>query len=128
MRQVIRWVLPAVLAANGLFMLLAPVAWYPLVPGVTETGPMNLHFIRDIGAAYLAAAAGLGWWAAEPRRGVVGAYAASVFLGLHMLIHVFDAFTTGHGLGDLVRDFVGVYLLALIPIWIVWRELTRKEA
>lgn len=109
-------------------MLLAPTAWYPLVPGVTETGPLNVHFVRDIGAAYLAAAAGMGWWAVEPRRGVVGAYAAAVFLGLHMVVHVADSFTSGHGLADVVRDFVGVYLLALIPIWIVWRELSRKEA
>lgn len=128
MRHLIRWVLPVLLGATGLFMLFAPDAFYRLVPGVTETGPLNYHFVHDIGSAYLAAAAGLGWWAADPRRGLGGAVAAAVFLGLHMLVHVFDAFSGGHGLADVARDFVGVYLPALITIWIVWRELRRKEA
>lgn len=128
MRQVIRWVLPVLLGATGLFMLFAPDAFYRLVPGVTETGPLNYHFVHDIGSAYLAAAAGLGWWAAEPRRGVAGALAAAVFLGLHMLVHLVDAFSGGHGVADVGRDFVGVYLPALLVIWIVWRALSRKEA
>ncbi len=37
------------LFGNGLFMLVAPSAWYQFVPGVTHTGPFNQHFIRDIG-------------------------------------------------------------------------------
>ena len=37
------------LSANGLFMLVAPMPWYNLVPGVTDTGFFNQHFIRDIG-------------------------------------------------------------------------------
>lgn len=37
------------LSLNGLFMLIEPLAWYKLVPGVTDTGFFNQHFIRDIG-------------------------------------------------------------------------------
>ena len=40
---------------NGLMMLLAGAAWYASVPGVSETGPYNPHFIQDIGAAFLVA-------------------------------------------------------------------------
>ena len=36
--------------------------------GCDETGPLNLHFIRDIGCAYLVAAAGLLWMASRPRE------------------------------------------------------------
>lgn len=126
MRHLIRWILPVLLAANGLFMLLAPAAWYPLVPGVTETGPFNAHFVQDVGTAYLAAAAGLGWWAW--RGGAGGALAAAVFLGVHMLLHIVGAFAGGHGVSDVARDFVGVYAPALIAIWIAWRELARREA
>ena len=64
MRALLRWALPVLLAANGLFMLLAPHAWYPAVPGVTETGPYNPHFVRDIGAAYLAGLAS-GFWSSQ---------------------------------------------------------------
>lgn len=116
MKTIIRWILPVLLAANGLFMLVAPDAWYPAVPGVTETGPFNPHFVRDIGAAYLACAAGLGWWAA--RRGAGAVIPVAVFLGLHMLVHIFDALSGHHAVSDIGRDFVGIYLPALIAIWI----------
>ena len=37
------------LSANGVFMLVAPQVWYDFVPGVTDTGFFNQHFIRGIG-------------------------------------------------------------------------------
>ncbi|HYG28490.1 MAG TPA: hypothetical protein VD906_16510 [Caulobacteraceae bacterium] len=120
----LRWVLPLFFAANGVFMLAAPEPWYGAIPGVTETGPYNPHFIRDIGAAYIAAAAGLGWWAAG--RGIGGAVAAAVFLGLHMFVHLFEALIGHHPASDVGRDFVGVYLPTLIVFWIVWRDWKRE--
>lgn len=124
MRNLIKWILPVLLAANGLAMIFAPLEWYNAVPGVTGTGPFNPHFVPDIGAAYLAAAGGLAWWAAG--RGIGGVVAAAIFLGLHMLVHLFEALTGHHAASDIGRDFVGVYLPALITIWIAWRG--RKEA
>ena len=43
--------------ANGALMLLAPGLWYTMVPGVIDTGPLNQHFIYDIGMAYIASGA-----------------------------------------------------------------------
>ena len=50
------------LAANSLFMLVAPQLWYASVQGVTQTGLFNQHFIRDIGIIqlFLRLAFGLG--------------------------------------------------------------------
>ena len=50
------------LSVNGLFMLVAPLVWYDFVPGVTDTGFFNQHFIRDIGLIqmFLGAAFGIG--------------------------------------------------------------------
>ena len=45
MRKILAWVLGAALAANGLFILGDPAAWYAAVPGVTMTGPLNPHFV-----------------------------------------------------------------------------------
>lgn len=128
MHNLIRWILPVLLGANGLAMLLFAAQWYPAVPGVTETGPFNSHFVRDIGSAYLACAVGLGWWAARRPGGAGAALVAAVFLGLHMLVHVADAMSGHHPGGDIVRDFVGVYVPALATIWIAWRSLKRGEA
>jgi hypothetical protein len=50
------------LFGDGLFMLVVPSAWYHFVPGVTHTGPLNQHFIRDIGLIqmFLGGAYGMG--------------------------------------------------------------------
>ena len=56
-------------AANGLAMLFASLAWYDTVPGVPTTGPFNPHFVKDIGAIYVACALALGWFAWRPRQG-----------------------------------------------------------
>ena len=61
--------LALVLGGNGLAMLFAGFWWYGAVDGVTETGPFNPHFVRDIGMAYLVTAGGLGWYALRPAQG-----------------------------------------------------------
>src|SRR5258708_6884626 len=82
------------MAANGVAMLLAGSAWYAAVPGVSETGPFNPHFVKDIGAAYFAAGVGLawfGWKATALARGT--ALAGGAFLGLHAAIPLPEAIT-----------------------------------
>ncbi|HET6971957.1 MAG TPA: hypothetical protein VFH92_12580 [Phenylobacterium sp.] len=119
MRNWDRWVAGLtglVLLGNGLAMLFAGLAWYDAVPGVTSTGPYNAHFIKDIGAIYVTCALGLGWFAWRPAQGWPAMAAAAAWLTLHVAIHVYDATCGGHGLADVQRDFVGVYLLAAIPL------------
>ncbi|MDZ4372056.1 MAG: hypothetical protein U1C74_11600 [Phenylobacterium sp.] len=113
------------LGANGLFMLIAPLAWYDAVPGVPQTGPFNPHFVRDIGAIYAACALSLGWFAWRPRQGWPALAAASAWLTLHAAIHVYDATCGTTPLADLRRDFIGVFLLAGIPLALA---LFRKPA
>jgi hypothetical protein len=116
------------MAANGLAMLLAGPAWYAAVPGVTETGPLNLHFVKDIGAAYLTAGAGLvafAWKATSLARGI--AIAGVLFLGLHGFIHLAEAVGDPDGAMHLVRDFAGVLLPPVLALVAVWPGLSSKE-
>lgn len=46
---------------TGLFILVRPEAFYGLVPGLSAMGPFNSHFVRDVGLAFLASGALLGW-------------------------------------------------------------------
>src|SRR5262245_21152199 len=40
--------------ANGAWMLADPVHWYENLPaGVPDFGPVNEHFVRDIGCAFM---------------------------------------------------------------------------
>jgi hypothetical protein len=110
-----------VTAANGLAMLFAGRWWYGVVPGVTETGPLNPHFVKDIGAAYLTVGLGFAWLATRPSPAARGAaIAGATFLALHVLIHLAAAATSADGLADLIRDFPGVVVPALIAAWTVW--------
>ena len=104
------------LAANGLAMLFASLAWYDAVPGVPLTGPFNGHFVRDIGATYLACGLGLAWFAWRPLQGWAAMAVAAVWLTLHAAVHVYDATCGASPWADVQRDLVGVYLFAAIPL------------
>ncbi len=128
--MIYRWIaalLGGGLAVNALIQLARPLAWYDAVPGVPLTGPFNPHFVRDIGMAYLVVALGLVWFAARPRQGWPALVCAAAFLCLHAAIHVGDASCGGSAWRDLVRDFPGVFLPALITAWIVWAARPLKE-
>jgi hypothetical protein len=116
------------MGANGAVMLAAGRWWYGDVPGVTETGPFNPHFVRDIGAAYLTAGLALGWLGLAPSREARGAaVAAATFLGLHAAIHLGGALTDPMGLAHLVRDFAGVILPALVAAALAWPSVPQPE-
>lgn len=114
MARMLSALLAIVLGANAVAMLFAGLWWYGAVPGVTATGPYNPHFVRDIGAAYLTVAGGLAAYAWRPRAAWPALAAAAAFLTLHVAIHVFDAACGTRPLADVLRDFPGVYLPALI--------------
>lgn len=115
----LRWVagvLGVLLGVNAIAQMIAPFWWYGVVPGVTATGAYNPHFVRDIGAAYLTVALGLGWFAWRPRQGWPALSAAAAFLAMHAGVHVFDASCSARPIPDVIRDFPGVYLIALIAV------------
>ena len=123
----LKWILPAILAINGAVMMLAPAWWYPRVPGVIETGALNEHFVRDIGAAYLACALAMGWALKDPARGLGAAIASATFLTLHAAIHLVTPFC-GASLPWplLARDFPGVFLPAILSLLVV-RSCVRRQ-
>ncbi len=118
------WLFGAINVANGLWMLVAPASWYHGLPaGVPDTGPLNVHFVRDIGAAFTTI--GVALWMAAPeaprRRGVL--VAAAVFYVLHALIHLSDLVSgrldAAHWLIDLPGVFAPALVLAVLslPRW-----------
>ena len=114
--DLLRWLLAAGLAANGSAMLISPAAWYHAVPGVVYTGPLNPHFVRDIGCAYLVAAAGLAWRALRPATGAPAAWLGAAFLLLHAAVHVGETLAGLCGWTTLLRDVPGVVLPALAAL------------
>jgi hypothetical protein len=129
MRRVVALVLSIALGSNGVWMLAAPGHWYLRIPGVAATGPANFHFIRDIGCLYVVTATCLIWLAVEPRRSWPAAFACSMFLALHALVHVWDTAAGREHPHRLLADFPTVALPAILVLWIAWpaNDTARKE-
>jgi hypothetical protein len=113
MTKILLLVLAVYHGINGALMLAAPEIWYSVVPGVEHTGPINIHFVRDIGLGFLAAAMALVLVA----RGHMGTLApALVFLGGHAALHVFEMLTHGTTATAATKDFATIILPALLPL------------
>jgi hypothetical protein len=126
MKRIAAAVLALALGANAMVMLAAGAWWYGAVPGVGETGPYNAHFVKDVGAAYLVAAAALAWHAVRPAAARGAMIGAAGFLAFHGVIHIADALSGGDALGEFIRDFPGVFLPAILAVWIAGP--TRSKA
>jgi hypothetical protein len=120
MRRGLTWLLGFLLGTNGLWMLLSPEHWYRTIPGVTGTGPANLHFIRDIGCAYVVVGGSLFWLAFRQRQAWAAALAGGVFLTLHALVHLCDAVAGRESGHQFIADVPPVVLPALLVMWLVW--------
>jgi hypothetical protein len=111
--------------ANGAWMLIAPEHWYFNPPArVPGTGPLNEHFVRDIGCTFLLLGIGLAIGATQPRWRFAALAAAAVWSGLHALVHVYDTARGLLGPEYWLTDLPGVYgpaiLLALVAA-AAWR-------
>jgi len=102
------------LSANGLFMLVAPETWYEAVPGVTDTGFFNQHFIRDIGIIqlFLGAAFGIGQFRPEQRIGLWSA--ATLWLSAHAAFHLWEVAVGICSPSAILRDLPAVSLPAIV--------------
>ena len=68
-------------------------AWYLTAPGVSSTGPMNHHFIVDIGLAFVASGAGMMIGLRTGRIAATFALAGATWPALHALFHIQEWFT-----------------------------------
>jgi hypothetical protein len=129
--QALRTILTALAVyngANGIIMLAAPQWWYATVPGVVETGPANIHFIRDIGLAFLAAAVAL-VLSARPGAGRMLLLPAAVFLGGHAAYHLVEMAVDGTTAAAGIRDLLLIVVPGIIPaLALVDRPRRAKEA
>jgi hypothetical protein len=114
----------AFLAANGAFMLVSPMTWYYSIDSVPLSGPLNVHFVRDIGCAYLAAACGVVLGVVRREWLVPGAVTALVFIGGHALVHLVEGLAgQADGLG--VTDLLGIYgppLVLIVALFVATRR------
>ena len=115
--------------ANGLWMLANPAHWYATLPAaVPDFGPLNEHFVRDIGSAFTMLGVALVWGALRSAVRVPVLVLVTLFSALHALVHVYD---TGRGLVGPEHwgiDFPAVYLPTVLLIVLTVTLARRAEA
>jgi hypothetical protein len=121
--------LSAAAEVNGLFMLASPERWYFAVPGVTDTGPFNQHFVRDIGLIFLFIGTAFLVGAVLPRYRIVLWATPTSWLWGHALFHFWEVAVGICGPAVLVRDFPAVTLPAIIgTVLTFWAALEGRAA
>lgn len=114
---------------NGAWMLADPAHWYANLPAnVPATGPLNEHFVRDIGCIFFLLGAFLVAAASRPRWRLPAMVAASSYAVAHALVHVVD---TARGLletGQWRYDLGPVYLATLLLVAFTWRLAREPQA
>jgi hypothetical protein len=116
------------LSANGLFMLVAPAVWYNAVPGVTDTGFFNQHFIRDIGIIQLFLGVAFGIGMIRPERRIGLWVAATLWLCAHALFHFWEVAVGICSPSVIPRDFPAVTLPAIVGIGLTVWAIRRTRA
>ena len=100
---------------NAIWMLIAPEHWYYNLPaGVPVYGPLNVHFIRDIGCIFLLVGSGLvvaGFYL--PYRLPLFTMHTAFYL-LHMFVHIHEVVSGRIQLSMFWTDLPGVYIPAVI--------------
>ena len=127
MRTALAAILGLGLMANALWMLVSPESWYQAIPGVASTGPANVHFIRDIGCAYLAVALSLLWLARSPKQAWPAALAGGGFLALHALVHAWDVIAGREHAHQLATDLPSLFLPAILVVWLAMQRKVYRE-
>lgn len=104
---------------TGILIFADPMSFYEIVPGLKLMGPFNMHFIRDVGLAFVASGGALAWGAYVSAQLLV--YAGSAWPSLHALFHIQIWGHRGFPMdGIFAFDLVAVIgppLLALLVMW-----------
>jgi hypothetical protein len=106
--------------ATGVSIFADPHGFYDRTPGLAMMGPYNVHFIRDVGLAFVAAgiSAAVGAW----RRNRSLAFAGTVWPFLHALFHIQIWSHRGFPFDAIAGfDFVAVMAPAFLAVMLAWR-------
>lgn len=102
---------------NGFWMLADPADWYVRLPAaVPDTGPLNMHFVRDIGSAFTMSGVALLWAAFRPALRVPMLALTAGFYVLHAAVHVCDTLAGRLPAGHWGIDAPGVYVPAAVLV------------
>jgi hypothetical protein len=113
-------VLGLVWVATGISIFADPRGFYDRTPGLAMMGPYSVHFIQDVGLAFVAAgvATAFGAW----RRNRSLAFAGTGWPFLHALFHLQIWAHRGFPFDTISAfDFIAVIAPAFLAVTLAWR-------
>ena len=81
MIRLLIWAFVAFYLLTGLYIAILPHDFYLSAPGAQATGPYNMHFVRDVGFAFITSSVAIGYGIFANEKPVM------VFGSLWLLIH-----------------------------------------
>jgi len=112
--------------ANGAWMLVDPAHWYATLPaGVPDFGPLNEHFVRDIGCAFVVQGVVLAIAAVVASWRLAACGAVALFYVMHAVVHVLDTLRGLVGPEHWRIDLSGVYVPAGIMVLVTYLVARR---
>lgn len=121
MRIPILWSLVVYYLITGLYIAVLPFVFYETGPGVSDTGPYNMHFLRDVGFAFTVSAFGIAYGLKRKLKPLV--VFGTAWLAMHGLFHLILWFMHPSSEGA-VNDLVLVVLPAAV---VTYLGLTYNE-
>lgn len=118
--------------ANGIWMLADPSGWFELVPGpASDYGPVNSHFIQDVGGWYMAGGVLFLFASTNPLRfGGVTLIVMLLSNGAHAISHLVAVISgkvdASHWATDMPVVLAPVIVLVLL-LWVWWSLVSSKE-
>jgi hypothetical protein len=113
--RIVHGVFGLIFLGNGLFMLVSPQQWFEHGPaGVPNTGPFNMHFVRDVGVVYALVGLALMWSAAVLAHAKPVHVMTLMFLAGHAALHVYDILVGNLPMAHWRHDFLGVFFPAVL--------------
>lgn len=109
----------AINVGNGLWMLFFAQNWFNTLPaGLHDTGPLNKHFVHDVGLVYLLCGIALLYCAKNVSRSFHVYLTVVLFFVGHAMIHIVEILVgllpPSHWLIDLPLIFVPALILIVL--------------
>lgn len=107
--------------ANALWMLASPPHWYVNLPAsVPDFGPLNEHFVRDLGGMFFVFGSLLGWAAFSRQARSLAIATVTLWYGVHSVVHIFDTARGLVGREHFWIDLPLVYVPAAVLFGLLW--------
>lgn len=120
MTRTILYFFAAYFLLTGLYIFFAPEMFYRLTPGLSDMGPYNFHFIRDVAFTFLVSGGAIGYGAYRQLQPILICGAAWPFM--HALFHAQIWGHRGFPFDTIwLVDTVGVILPGLIILGLAVR-------